>query len=287
MDRGARARSASTPPRSGAATSSAPAEMPYRPGLIYKDGVADHLRPGDFPAAFERAARALRLRGVAAPPAGAAAGTARPIGVGLALLRRRAPAWARSRAPTCASTRAARSTSTSASPRRARATRPRWPRSPRPSWACGWEDVQSWSRGDTALFPFGMGTGAAAWPPTPGPPSRGPRARCASKAARVAAEMLECAPEDVRIERAGRTWPACPHASREPRRGRPRRRESRRRCGDAASPGSTPAPTSIPRPSPGRSARRPPRSRSTWRRARCDPSAAYAVVHDPGARSIR
>src|SRR6059036_2033600 len=32
-----------------------PAEMPYRPGLTYKDGVAVTYDPGDFPAAFEKA----------------------------------------------------------------------------------------------------------------------------------------------------------------------------------------------------------------------------------------
>src|SRR5207302_8792848 len=32
-----------------------PAEMPYRPGLTYKDGVAVTYDPGDFPTAFENA----------------------------------------------------------------------------------------------------------------------------------------------------------------------------------------------------------------------------------------
>src|SRR6266540_3564977 len=32
-----------------------PAEMPYRPGLTYKDGVPIAYDPGDFPRAFERA----------------------------------------------------------------------------------------------------------------------------------------------------------------------------------------------------------------------------------------
>ena len=63
----------------------------------------------------------------------------------------------------------------------------------------------------------------------------------------------------------------------------PRGREARRRSRQPASPACTPARTSIPTPSPGRSARRPPRSRSTSR-----PCAvrllAYAIVHDPGPR---
>ena len=45
-----------------------PSEMPYRPGLTYKDGVAIAYDPGDFPAAFERALELLRLRRLAPPP---------------------------------------------------------------------------------------------------------------------------------------------------------------------------------------------------------------------------
>jgi carbon-monoxide dehydrogenase large subunit len=37
-----------------------PADMPYRPGLTYKDGVAVTYDPGDFPAAFEKALALLR-----------------------------------------------------------------------------------------------------------------------------------------------------------------------------------------------------------------------------------
>src|SRR5207237_110806 len=40
-----------------------PEEMPYRPGLTYKDGVAVSYDPGDFPAAFERALTLLDYDG--------------------------------------------------------------------------------------------------------------------------------------------------------------------------------------------------------------------------------
>ncbi|HEU5320140.1 MAG TPA: xanthine dehydrogenase family protein, partial [Methylomirabilota bacterium] len=40
-----------------------PAEMPYRPGLTYKDGVPVTYDPGDFPAAFERALELLDYDG--------------------------------------------------------------------------------------------------------------------------------------------------------------------------------------------------------------------------------
>ena len=59
-----------------------PAEMPYRPGLTYKDGVPIPYDPGDFPAAFERALDPARLRGVARAPGRAADGPRR-IGIGL------------------------------------------------------------------------------------------------------------------------------------------------------------------------------------------------------------
>jgi len=59
------------------------ADMPYRPGLSYKDGVPVTYDPGDYPAAFERMLRAFgyeewRKRQMAT------AGSARPVGVGIA-----------------------------------------------------------------------------------------------------------------------------------------------------------------------------------------------------------
>src|SRR5499426_2204353 len=61
-----------------------PSEMPYRPGLTYKDGVAIAYDPGDFPAAFHRALALLGYddwrRRQAAQPTDAT----RRIGVGLA-----------------------------------------------------------------------------------------------------------------------------------------------------------------------------------------------------------
>src|SRR5204862_6902005 len=59
------------------------ADMPYRPALTYKDGIPVTYDPGDYPAAFERMLRAFgyddwRKRQMAT------AGSARPVGVGLA-----------------------------------------------------------------------------------------------------------------------------------------------------------------------------------------------------------
>src|SRR5207247_4823098 len=56
------------------------------------------------------------------------------------------------------------------------------------------------SAGDTALFPSGMGTGGSRVIPNAGPAVARTAREVRARAARVAAELLECAPEDVRIE---------------------------------------------------------------------------------------
>src|SRR6185436_10455217 len=59
-----------------------PEEMPYRPGLTYKDGVPVTYDPGDYPAAFERALTLLDYDGWRVRQRAAAAGSRR-IGIGL------------------------------------------------------------------------------------------------------------------------------------------------------------------------------------------------------------
>src|SRR5207245_8481099 len=56
------------------------------------------------------------------------------------------------------------------------------------------------SAGDTTLFPFGMGTGGSRVMANAGPAVARTAREVRARAARVAAELLECAPEDVRIE---------------------------------------------------------------------------------------
>src|SRR3989475_5851162 len=177
--------------------SARPAEMPYRPGLTYKDGVAVTYDPGDFPPAFERALALLpydewRRRQKSR------AGTARRIGVGLACY---APgtglgpyegatvrvdpsgkvyvyigvtAQGQGHATTLAQIAAA-------------------------ELGAAWDDVHV-SAGDTAMFPFGMGTGGSRVAANSGPAVAQTAREVRERAARVAAEILECAPEDVRIE---------------------------------------------------------------------------------------
>jgi len=62
------------------------------------------------------------------------------------------------------------------------------------------EDVHV-SAGDTALLPFGMGTGGSRVTANAGPAVARTAREVRARAARVAADLLECAPEDVRIER--------------------------------------------------------------------------------------
>src|SRR3989442_1136218 len=60
-----------------------PDEMPYRPGLTYKDGVPIAYDPGDFPRALERALALLRYAEWRSRQR-AQAGTSRRLGLGLA-----------------------------------------------------------------------------------------------------------------------------------------------------------------------------------------------------------
>src|SRR5207302_10985654 len=57
------------------------------------------------------------------------------------------------------------------------------------------------SAGDTTLFPFGMGTGGSRVIANAGPAVARTAREVRARASRVAAELLECAAADVRIER--------------------------------------------------------------------------------------
>src|SRR5262249_6955211 len=61
------------------------------------------------------------------------------------------------------------------------------------------DDVQVVA-GDTGQFPYGMGTGGSRVAANAGPAVARTATQVRERAARVAAELLECAPEDVRIE---------------------------------------------------------------------------------------
>jgi aerobic carbon-monoxide dehydrogenase large subunit len=174
-----------------------PEEMPYRPGLTYKDGVPVTYDPGDFPAAFERALTLLDYDGWRRRQKAQAAGTPR-IGVGVACYAQGTglgpyegatvrvdpsgkvyvligvAAQGQGHATTLAQVAATELGAT-------------------------FDDVIVVG-GDTERFPIGMGTGGSRVMVNSGPAVAGAAREVRAKAARVAAELLECAAEDVRIE---------------------------------------------------------------------------------------
>jgi carbon-monoxide dehydrogenase large subunit len=173
-----------------------PADMPYRPGLTYKDGVPIAYDPGDYPAAFERALGLLRYDDWRKRQR-AQAGTTRRIGVGLACYAQGTglgpfegatvrvdpsgkvyvfvgvAAQGQGHATTLAQIAAA-------------------------ELGAAFDDV-SLVAGDTSAFPYGMGTGGSRVLANAGPAVARTAREVRERAARVAAELLECAPDDVRI----------------------------------------------------------------------------------------
>ncbi|MBI2528698.1 MAG: xanthine dehydrogenase family protein [Candidatus Rokubacteria bacterium] len=173
-----------------------PEEMPYRPGLTYKDGVPVVYDPGDFPAAFERALGLLgyddwRERQRAQGPG------PRRLGVGLACYAQGTglgpfegatvrvdpsgtvyvvvgvAAQGQGHATTLAQIAAS-------------------------ALGAAFDDVVV-QAGDTARFPYGMGTGGSRVAANAGPAVARTAREVRERAARVAAELLECAPADIRI----------------------------------------------------------------------------------------
>jgi aerobic carbon-monoxide dehydrogenase large subunit len=172
-------------------------EMPYRPGLSYKDGVPVTYDPGDFPAAFERALTLLDYDGWRRRQKAQGSSTHR-IGVGLACYAQGTglgpyegatvrvdpsgkvyvyigvAAQGQGHATTLAQVAAG-------------------------ELGAAYDDVIVVG-GDTERFPIGMGTGGSRVMANSGPAVAGAAREVRDKAARVAAELLECAVEDVRIE---------------------------------------------------------------------------------------
>jgi carbon-monoxide dehydrogenase large subunit len=172
-------------------------EMPYKPGLTYKDGVSINYDPGDFPRAFETMLTRLGYEEWRKRQA-AQRGSTRRIGVGIACYLQGTGlgpfesatvrvdpsgkvyvligvvAQGQGHATTLAQIAAA-------------------------ELGARFDDVTIVA-GDTALVPFGMGTGGSRVTANAGPAVARTSREVRDKATRVAAEMLECAPADVRIE---------------------------------------------------------------------------------------
>ena len=174
-----------------------PEEMPYKPGITYKDGMQVTYDPGDFPAAFERALTLLDYDGWRRKQK-AQVRTTRRIGVGVACYAQGTglgpyegatvrvdpsgkvyvligvAAQGQGHGTTLAQIAAG-------------------------ELGAAFEDVTVVA-GDTERFPIGMGTGGSRVAANAGPAVASAAREVRTKAARVAAELLECAPEDVRIE---------------------------------------------------------------------------------------
>ena len=175
-------------------------EMPYRSGITYKDGVSVAYDPGDFPRAFERALAMLgydEWRRRQQERAGSPEGRVRRLGVGLACYAQGTglgpfegatvrvdpsgkvyvvvgvAAQGQGHATTLAQIAAG-------------------------EIGVPLDDVTVVA-GDTAQFPFGMGTGGSRVMANAGPAVARTAREVRERAATVAAELLECAPADVRI----------------------------------------------------------------------------------------
>ena len=180
------------------------AEMPYRPGLTYKDGIPVTYDPGDYPAAFERMLRAFgyddwRKRQMAT------VGSPRPIGVGIACYAQGTGLGPFEGATVRVDPRgkvyvligvAAQGQAHSTTLAQIAAG----------ELGAELDDVIVLG-GDTSLMPYGMGTGGSRVMANAGPAVARTAAEVRQRAAVVASELFECAAADVRFE-AGRAFVA-------------------------------------------------------------------------------
>ena len=174
-----------------------PDEMPYKPGLIYKDGTPIAYDPADFPGSFDRALAILGYDGWRRRQQENRNGTRR-LGIGVSCYAQGSglgpyegatvrvdpsgkvyvfigvTAQGQGHATTLAQIAAA-------------------------ELGANFEDVHVMA-GDTTQFPFGMGTGGSRVMANSGPAVAQTAREVKQKAQQVAAELLEAAPEDIRIE---------------------------------------------------------------------------------------
>jgi aerobic carbon-monoxide dehydrogenase large subunit len=174
-----------------------PAEMPYRPGLTYKDGMPVTYDPGDFVTGFERM---LDLFGYAdwRKRQQGTAGSARPIGVGIACYAQGTGLGPFEGATVRVDSRgtvfvlvgvAAQGQAHSTTLAQIAADK----------LGADLDDVTVLA-GDTALMPYGMGTGGSRVIVNTGPAVARAADEVRGRAAIVAAEIFECDARDVRIE---------------------------------------------------------------------------------------
>jgi aerobic carbon-monoxide dehydrogenase large subunit len=173
-----------------------PDEMPYRPGLTYKDGTPVAYDPGDFPAAFARLLTRFGYDTWRARQAAARDGDRR-LGIGLACYAQGAGLGPYEGATVRVdpSGKVFVLIGVAAQGQGHRTTL---------AQIVAGElgvplDQVAVVGGDTAVMPFGMGTGGSRVAANAGPAVARSAREVRTKATRVAADLLECAPEDVRL----------------------------------------------------------------------------------------
>ena len=174
-----------------------PGEMPYRSGITYKDGVTVAYDPGDFPAGLERALELLRYPELRARQA-AQRRTSRRIGLGVACYVQGSGIgpYEGAQVRVDPSGQVFVTIGVAAQGQGHQTTL---------AQICAAElgvrlDDVHIVAGDTQLFPIGMGTGGSRVAANTGPAVARTAREVRARAQQVAAELLECAPEDVRIE---------------------------------------------------------------------------------------
>jgi CO/xanthine dehydrogenase Mo-binding subunit len=174
-----------------------PDEMPYRPGITYKDGVTVAYDPGDFPAGLERVLELLGHRDLRARQARRAT-TLRRIGLGVACYVQGSGLgpYEGAQVRVDPSGQVFVTIGVAAQGQGHRTTL---------AQICAAElgvplDDVHVVAGDTRLFPIGMGTGGSRVAANAGPAVARTAREVRARAQQVAAELLECAPDDVRIE---------------------------------------------------------------------------------------
>jgi carbon-monoxide dehydrogenase large subunit len=173
-------------------------EMPYRTGLVYRDGVAVSYDGGDYPLELRRALELLDYAGWRARQAGLRA-QGRRVGLGIAGSLEaggsaRPGEWATVKVDDRGNVEVLIGVSGSGQGHETVFAQ-----------VCAeylgarFEDIRV-RGGDTSLLPHGYGTGASRVAVNTGNAVAHAAKTVRGKACRVAAHLLECAPEDVRVE---------------------------------------------------------------------------------------
>ena len=176
----------------------APGEMPYRPGLVYRDGVAVSYDGGDYPLELRRALDLLDYAGWRKRQADLRA-EGRRIGLGIAGYLEaggsvRPGEWATVKVDESGHVEVLIGVSGSG-----QGHETVFAQVCAEYLGAAFDDIRV-RGGDTTLVPFGYGTGASRVAVNTGNAVAVAAAEVKVKACRVAAGLLECAADDVRIE---------------------------------------------------------------------------------------